>query len=214
MGHQPRSSALRDHSKKKTFHDPQRERPSWKERVVNDWIELTQSSQRERLFLDESGAVCNRSLTFGYAPRGARAQGLKPTAKGTRVSTIGVLGRRGLLTSMCFEGTLKGQVFTDFVRERLLPHLSPNSLLILDNASPHRNTQALQLIAATGAKVRPLPPDSPEMNPIEYCWAEAKPLLRQQAPRTRSQLYDSWGRALETITPTLAQNCFQHCGFV
>lgn len=115
---------------------------------------------------------------------------------------------------MCFQGTLNGEVFAYFVREFLLPHLTPHSLLILDNASPHRHPQTIQLIASTGAQVLPLPPYSPEMNPIEYCWAEAKRLLRQQQPRSLESLYQAWSLALKVINPTLTQNCFRHCGFV
>ena len=177
------------------------------------WIEVTGHKASDLIFLDESGAVLNLACLYGYAAKGQRAYAPRPTAKGTRVSTIGALSAQGLLTAMCYEGTLNGEVFRFFIQEFLMSTLTPKSLLILDNASPHYNAEAVQLITTTGAKILYLPPYSPEMNPIEYCWATAKQLLRKLAPRAVDQLYHSWAQALETFDQTLATACFQHCGF-
>ena len=151
---------------------------------------------------------------FGYALSGHKAYDLNPTARGTRVSTIGAIHTQGLVTSMSFQGTLNGERFAEFIKEFLAPHLSPNHVVVLDNASPHKNKKAIELIKNTGAEVVYLPPYSPEMNPIEYCWAKAKQLFRKIKPRTVEQLYDTWEKALEQIDQTLTSSCFKHCGLL
>lgn len=114
---------------------------------------------------------------------------------------------------MCFQGTLTGEVFAYFAQHFLAPVLDANKVLVLDNASPHKNDRALKIIQNTGAKVLFLPPYSPEMNPIEYAWAKVKSLLKKFAPRTLDQLYESWDLSLLSIDSSLAKNCFLHCGF-
>jgi transposase len=46
--------------------------------------------------------------------------------------------------------------------------------VILDNASFHKGSETVRLIAATGASLLFLPPYSPELNPIEKDFANIK----------------------------------------
>ena len=55
----------------------------------------------------------------------------KPTGPGRRISTIGTLGVEGLKTAMCFEGTLKGEVFLQFLDQFLVPILRPDQIVLL-----------------------------------------------------------------------------------
>ena len=68
-------------------------------------------------------------------------------------------------------------------------------------------------LRARGAALEFLPPYSPDLNPIEKCWAKIKTALRQAKARTRQALEAALKQALSTITPADAQAWFTHCGY-
>lgn len=61
----------------------------------------------------------------------------------------------------------------------VVPQLQPGHVLILDNASFHRSEKSKQLVEAAGCKLMFLPPYSPDLNPIEKCWANIKAKTRE-----------------------------------
>ena len=69
-------------------------------------------------------------------------------------------------------------------------------------------------IEARGARLEFLPPYSPDLNPIEQCWAKVKTVLRRLKARTFDELVEALGIAFQTITPEDAQAWFAHCGYV
>lgn len=148
---------------------------------------------------------------FARSNKGERAYIPNSLTKGTRVSTIGALGSHGILTAMCFEGTLTVHVFEFFVRQFLFPLLQPGKVGVMDNASTHKDLEIIELIESTGVQILFLPPYSPELNPIELIWAKVKNSLKKATITSLEKLYEAIAQALETITSTDAQNCFEHC---
>jgi transposase len=69
------------------------------------------------------------------------------------------------------------------------------------------------MIEARGAKLLFLPPYSPDLNPIELCWAAVKKALRAAKARTFDALVEALRQALLAITPGLADGWFTHCGY-
>ena len=67
--------------------------------------------------------------------------------------------------------------------------------------------------ASTGARLRPLPPYSPDLNPIELTFAKLKALLRRTAARTIPELWDTIAAALPTFMPGECANYFTACGY-
>lgn len=65
----------------------------------------------------------------------------------------------------------------------LIPKLKPGQVLILDNASFHRSEESKKLVEAAGCKLLFLPPYSPDLNPIEKCWANLKVKIRELLPK-------------------------------
>ena len=113
------------------------------------------------------GATLNLETDYGRSQKGQRAGGPKPTARGTRVSTVGALSSKGLETTMCFEGTMNGEVFRAVLTRWLLPILKKGQVLMVDHASPHRGAAVIKLLKKVGVKIIFLPPYSPPLNPIE-----------------------------------------------
>jgi len=58
----------------------------------------------------------------------------------------------------------------------------------------------------------PLPPYSSDYTPIEEMWSKVKQYLRRAAARTRGNLYDGLGEALEHVTAQDIIGWFQDAG--
>ncbi len=61
----------------------------------------------------------------------------------------------------------------------------------MDNLSSHKGPAVHAMIEAAGAKLRFLPPYSPDFNPIENALSRFKALLRKVAERTIDDLWDA-----------------------
>ena len=73
-------------------------------------------------------------------------------------------------------------IFETYVEEVLTPILHPGEILLLDNLSAHKGGPAQATLEAAGLHVIFLPPYSPDLNPIEKCWAKVKQALRAARP--------------------------------
>jgi transposase len=158
------------------------------------------------------GAALNLTPTYARSVKGTRAYGEKPTSPGTRISTLGAMTMNVMLTAMCFEGTLNGQVFLFFLEHFLCPLLRPGHIVIMDNATAHLVEGVRELIESKGARLLYLPPYSPDYNPIELAWSKIKHSLRKARARTVDALYQAISQALDTITSDNAIGFFKHAG--
>ncbi|NKB23921.1 MAG: hypothetical protein GKR87_05990 [Kiritimatiellae bacterium] len=77
------------------------------------------------------------------------------------------------------EGATDTAVFGEYIRRVLLPTLSPEDIVIMDNLRAHHNPKVIELIESCGAHVRFLPPYSPDSNPIEKMWGKIKKSVGQ-----------------------------------
>ena len=68
-------------------------------------------------------------------------------------------------------------------------------------------------IEAAGARLRFLPPYSPDLNPIEQAFAKLKAFLRAARPRTFDQVVELMAIALELFSPAECLNFVRHCGY-
>ena len=119
----------------------------------------------------------------------------------------------GSTACMTIAGATDTEVFQTYVREVLCPTLRPGDLVIMDNLSPHKNAQTLQLITQAGAEARFLPAYSPDLNPIEKMWSKVKQFLRSAAARDWEKLQAAIAAALATVTAQDALNWFASCGY-
>jgi len=84
------------------------------------------------------------------------------------------------VASFAFSGTMNSALFEGWLEHIFVPALMnpEKSVLIIDNASAHRNDTIQQIADEYGFKVIFLPPYSPDLNPIEKYWANVKRRLR------------------------------------
>ena len=70
-------------------------------------------------------------------------------------------------------------MFNWFVLSRVLPHLWPGAVIIMDNCSSHRDLVLLELVRMADYKLLYLPPYSPDLNPIEQTSNVLKAWIRR-----------------------------------
>ena len=116
---------------------------------------------------------------YGYALQGTRCGDTQDWQARGRLNVIGALCAGVLLTVAYFTGSINGDVFHAWVTQGLLPRLPPQSVVILDNASFHKRPATRQQVEDAGHTLLFLPPYSPDLNPIEHKWAEAKRCRRK-----------------------------------
>jgi transposase len=157
----------------------------------------------------------NLALTrrYGRAAPGVRVVDNVPQNYGENVSLRAALGVGGLSAPMTVDGAVDAEVFRAYVAQVLGPILEPGDIVLWDSLAVHTVAGMAAAIESRGARLEPLPPYSPDLNPIEQCWAKLKTALRQAQARTRPALEAALRRALQTITPGDAQAWFAHCGY-
>jgi len=166
------------------------------------------------VFIDEAGSTISMTRTHGRASRGARVHDHVPRNRGTVTTMIGGLTVDGLVALMTVEGGTTGDVFVAFIEKVLLPELRRGDLVVMDNLGAHKDKRVRGLLASVGAYPVYLPPYSPDLNPIELTWAWVKDWLKSAKARTRDALDNCLAWAIDCITPEMARNWFQHCGYV
>lgn len=165
------------------------------------------------VFIDESGTNTNLCPTHGRAPRGQRVKGHRPFNRGTNQTIVGAIGLTGLLTHRVLDGAMTKSRFIEWVKQDLVPRLWPGAVVILDNLRAHHAIEAREAVEAVGACMLHLPPYSPDLNPIEPCWAKLKNFLRKAAARTVEALRQAIDEGMRQIVASNCQGWFKHCGW-
>ena len=70
-------------------------------------------------------------------------------------------------------------LFNNWLEKYLCPALRKGQYVILDNASFHKSAKTRELVEKAGCYLLFLPKYSPDLNPIEHCWANFKNYLRK-----------------------------------
>jgi transposase len=150
---------------------------------------------------------------YGRARRGQRIHEGTPDGRWRTVTLLGAVSLDGWQAVMTVEAATDGDVFLAYLREVLCPTLQIGQVVVMDNLSAHKVDGVRELIEATGAELRYLPPYSPDFNPIEPCWSVVKQHLRRLKARSLAALDQAIPLALALISPAIALNCFAHCGY-
>ena len=66
-------------------------------------------------------------------------------------------------------------------------------------------------VETVGATLRFLPKYSPDLNPIERCFAKLQTILRVARCRAREELWATIGACVPRFAPTECRNYVRHC---
>ena len=149
----------------------------------------------------------------GRAPRGQRLIEKLPHGHWKTTTLIATLDQTGMRCATIVDGAVNGDVFVAFIRQVLVPTLTPGDIVIMDNLSAHKVRGVREAIEAAGASVVYLPPYSPDLNPIELAFSKLKQLMRSAGHRRVKDLWQDTQRLLNAISPKDATNFFRHCGY-
>ena len=138
------------------------------------------------VWLDESGCDDrNYRRNYGYSMRGIPPCDHRKLTRGTRYSAIPIVSLEGVHDVYLAQGSMNGERFANFVEECVLPILmpfngtNPRSVVIMDNASIHHVQEISDLIETqAGARLCYLPPYSPDLNPVEGVFSQAKNIMK------------------------------------
>ena len=119
----------------------------------------------------------------------------------------------GLTAAAVFDGPLDNPTFLAYVEQVLVPTLRPGDVVVLDNLAMHKQAAVQAAIEGAGARLRFLPPYSPDLNPIEQAFAKLKAFLRAARPRTFDHVVELMAIALDLFSPSECLNFVRHCGY-
>jgi transposase len=116
--------------------------------------------------------------THGYSIKGQRCYGKHDWGAKGRTNAIGALIDRAIIAIGLITGSVNTEVFTSWVEQILLPELPKKSVAVMDNAAFHKGKDMQKILENSGHTLLYLPPYSPDLNPIEKKWAQAKQIRR------------------------------------
>lgn len=136
------------------------------------------------VFLDESTSnkrTGNRKQ--GWSPIGVECGVSRPLKHSERQSVLPALTVDGYIEWVIFQGSITADLYLEFVVERVLPHCTPypclRSVIIMDNASIHKDPCLRQACNEAGVLLKFLPLYSPDYNPIEATFKDLKVWLKK-----------------------------------
>ena len=125
---------------------------------------------------------------YGRSPRGARLHDHTPCGHWQTHTVIAALRPDAITRAGRLRWPIDKVSFLAYVEQVLVPTLRPGDVVVLDNLAVHKQPEVRAAIEAVGARLRFLPPYSPDFNPIEQAFAKLKAFLRAARPRTFDQV--------------------------
>ncbi|MCK5519382.1 MAG: IS630 family transposase [Alphaproteobacteria bacterium] len=136
------------------------------------------------VYFDESGFKKHSYRAHGWAVRGKKIYG---DVSGNNYKCTNLLmaqRAKKWLAPMLFECSCDSSVVNAWLKERLLPLLKKPSIVIMDNAAFHKKKEIAALLKKHGHVLLPLPPYSPDFNPIEKSFGVLKRKREFAPPNT------------------------------
>jgi transposase len=143
-----------------------------------EWYEKIE--QRHVVYLDESGFAVDAPRTHGYTTKGMRCYDKKDWHAKGRLNAIGAILNFQFLAVNLWNCNVNSTVFYTWITQALLPRTPQHSVIVMDGASFHKRADILKAIESQGHVVQFLPPYSPDLNPIEKKWSQAKAIRRRE----------------------------------
>ena len=161
--------------------------------------------------LDETGITTNLLRRYGRAPRGARVHA--PCGRWQTSTFLAARRVTGLTAPGVFDGAIDGESFRAYIDQILVPTLHPGDIVIADTLGAHKVAGIQRALQAAGATLWYWPPYSPNLNPIELCFAKLKALVRTARCRRTETLWPFLGECLAHFSPDECRNSFRHGGY-
>lgn len=126
------------------------------------------------VYFDESGFKAHTGRLSGWARKGQKLYGEVQGKREKKTNLLMAQRGKDWLAPFIFTGACTAKLVTQWVCNMLLPELQAPSIIIMDNAPVHNKKQLRTLLKKNGHALLPLPPYSPDLNPIEQAFGAMK----------------------------------------
>jgi Transposase and inactivated derivatives len=174
---------------------------------------IEEVSVRNLVFIDESSANTCLAKLRGWWRKGERLRSFVPCGRWHTTTMICAIRYDGVFAPLIMDGAMDGESFQAYVEQILIPALSPDDVVVMDNLSTHKTTAVESALRENGIQFFYLPPYSPDLNPIENMWSKVKSVIRCKTARTLHALMYAMAEAIEMVTPEDCQGYFAHAGY-
>lgn len=159
--------------------DPQKVK-QWLEKQYPAIKQEARKEKREIYFSDEAGFHATAQYGTTWAPKGETPI-IKTSGKREKVNVISAINNQGKLRFMLYENSFTSAVFIDFLKRLMHKQELPVSLIV-DGHTSHFTAAVKEYVASTNGKLKiyQLPAYSPELNPDELVWNNAKQKVAKQ----------------------------------
>lgn len=173
------------------------------------------------VFIDESAAnERTGDRRFGWSKVGAACTVARPLKRSERWSILPALCNNGYIDWLVHQGSITAEIFLAFLKERVLPNCEAypgrRSVLVMDNASIHKDSRIKALCEEVGVLLVFLPPYSPDFNPIESTFKDLKAWIKRHYIQAEEyELFDDFlEHAVQQVCRRDARGHFKACGYI
>lgn len=153
--------------------------------------EIASIKCEDLIYIDELGVANNLTTLYGWSLIGKRSYAEQIGFASDRRNIVAGynLESKEIIAPFEYDGSTTKPLFTSWFKQILCPNLKPKQVVILDNASVHKDEDLYDIVAQYHCRLIYLPPYSPDLNPIEKFWANFKRNLRKVIKRFDDFLY-------------------------
>ena len=187
--------------------DVRDKREAWKKHILENDI-------NNLIFLDERGVNTNMTRHYARSKTNERAVDSTPVNTPCNTTMLSSIRLNGKTAHTIYQGGTTAERFAEYLQNTLLPTLSPNDIIVMDNMRSHHAKAVKQILDSSGIKYLYLPPYSPDLNPIEKMWSKIKAYLRKIKVRKASELPGAIEKAFTTIRTSDCSGWFRSCHYV
>ncbi|EDZ67535.1 hypothetical protein NOC27_862 [Nitrosococcus oceani AFC27] len=139
------------------------------------------------IYMDETGFDAHCYRDAGWVKKGQKILGLVTGKREQRTHLMMAQrhaakgGKRQWLAPMLFKGSCNAKIVETWIEHFLMKELHEPTIVVMDNASFHNHERIQKILAKDYHYLIPLPPYSPDLNPIEQTFGAMKK-RRQSMP--------------------------------
>lgn len=122
------------------------------------------------VYIDETGIDRHLYRLYARAPRGEKVYEKISGRHFERTSIVAGQVDREFIAPMIYKESMARDFFVEWFKTQLLPALKITHVIVMDNASFHPKNILDELCIQDKHFFLPLPPHSPDLNPIEQVW--------------------------------------------
>ena len=111
---------------------------------------------------------------YARAWKSQRAVDKTPLNTPCNTTVLSSIRLNGACAYTVYQGGTTAERFAEYLKTKLLPTLSKEDIIVMDNMRSHHAKVVKQLLDSSKVTYLYLPPYSPDLNPIEKMWSKLK----------------------------------------